>query len=98
MKQGAAQFFKRPVFEKIGGYDERIFLGEDIDIYWRLTKYAKQNDGSLSFIENPKVVTSPRRFDKMSLWDTMLLTHPIYILLNWKRTKPWRRWYDGSVR
>ena len=98
MKQGAAQFFKRPVFEKIGGYDERIFLGEDIDIYWRLTKYAKQNDGTLSFIENPKVVTSPRRFDKMSLWDTMVLTHPIYILLNWKRTKPWRQWYDGSVR
>ena len=98
MKQGAAQFFRREIFEEIGGYDERIYLGEDIDIYWRLTKYAKQNGGTLAFIEDPKVITSTRRFDKMSLWDTMILTHPVYILLNWKRSKPWRRWYDGSVR
>lgn len=98
MKQGAAQFFERSVFDALGGYDERIYLGEDIDIYWRLTKYAKQNDGSLAFIEEPKVITSPRRFDKMSIWDTMVLTHPVYILLNWKRSKPWRQWYDGSVR
>jgi glycosyltransferase involved in cell wall biosynthesis len=98
MKQGAAQFFKRHVFDAIGGYDERLYLGEDIDIYWRLTKYAKQNGGTLSLIEEPKVITSTRRFDKMSLWDTMILTHPIYIFLNWKRSKPWRQWYDGSVR
>lgn len=98
MKQGAAQFCRKTVFEEIGGYDERIYLGEDIDIYWRLTKYAKQKGGFLSFIDDPKVTTSPRRFDKMSLWDTMVLTHPIYILLNWKRSKPWRQWYDGSVR
>jgi hypothetical protein len=82
MKQGAAQFCRKTVFEEIGGYDETIYLGEDIDIYWRLTKYARQNDGFLSFIEDPKVITSPRRFDKMSLWDTMVLTHPVYILLN----------------
>lgn len=98
MKQGAAQFCRKDVFEELGGYDERIYLGEDIDIYWRLTKYAKQNGGTLSFIEDPKVITSTRRFDKMSLWDTMVLTHPVYILLNWKRSKPWGRWYDGSVR
>jgi GT2 family glycosyltransferase len=98
MKQGAAQFCKAAVFEQLGGYDERIYLGEDIDFYWRLTKFAKENGGSLAFIEEPKVTTSTRRFDKMSLWDTLVLTHPIYILLNWKRSGPWRRWYDGSVR
>jgi glycosyltransferase involved in cell wall biosynthesis len=98
MKQGAAQFFRRDVLDALGGYDERIYLGEDIDIYWRATKYAKQNLGKLEFIDEPKVITSTRRFDKMSLWDTMVLTHPVFILLNWKRSKPWRRWYDGSVR
>lgn len=98
MKQGAAQFCRKKVFEAIGGYDENIYLGEDIEFYWRLTEYAKQNGGSLSFIEEPKVITSTRRFDKMSLWETMVLTHPIYILLNWKRSKPWGKWYDGSVR
>ena len=98
MKQGAAQFFKRDAFDAIGGYDERIYLGEDIDIYWRLTKYARKTGDRLSFIEDPKVITSPRRFDKMGLWETMVLTHPVYILINWRRSKPWRQWYDGSVR
>jgi glycosyltransferase involved in cell wall biosynthesis len=98
MKQGAAQFCRKEIFEAISGYDESIYLGEDIDIYWRLTKYAKKKGGFLNFIDDPKVLTSPRRFDKMSLWDTMVLTHPVYILLNWKRSKPWRQWYDGSVR
>ena len=98
MKQGAAQFCRRSSFEAIGGYDERIFLGEDIDFYWRLTRYAKEKAGTLRFIEEPQVITSTRRFDKMSLWDTMVLTHPIYILINWKRSRPWAKWYDGSVR
>jgi glycosyltransferase involved in cell wall biosynthesis len=98
MKQGAAQFCRRDVFEQLGGYDERIYLGEDIDLYWRATSYARKNGGSLTVIEEPQVTTSTRRFDKMSLWDTMILTHPIYILINWKRSKPWTRWYDGSVR
>jgi hypothetical protein len=52
----------------------------------------------LSFITDPKVTTSTRRFDTMSVWKTVLLTHPIYIFLNWKRSGPWRQWYDGSVR
>jgi glycosyltransferase involved in cell wall biosynthesis len=98
MKQGAAQFCRRTVFAQLGGYDERIYLGEDIDFYWRLTKHAKATGGTVAYIEEPKVTTSTRRFDKMSIWDTMVLTHPIYILLNWKRKNPWRQWYDGSVR
>ena len=98
MKQGAAQFSRRSAFDAIGGYDERIFLGEDIDFYWRLTRFAKEKGGTLSFIEEPQVITSTRRFDKMSVWDTMILTHPIYVLINWKRSRPWAKWYDGSVR
>jgi glycosyltransferase involved in cell wall biosynthesis len=98
MKQGAAQFCRRSVFEKISGYDDMIYLGEDIDFYWRLTRFARENGGTLSFIEEPTVTTSTRRFDKMSFWETMVLTHPIYILINWRRSKPWKRWYDGSVR
>lgn len=98
MRQGAAQFCRRSVFNAIGGYDERIYLGEDIDFYWRLTKFAKNSGGHLSFIDEPKVTTSTRRFDGMSVCDTVLLTHPVYIFLNWKRSRPWRQWYDGSIR
>lgn len=98
MKQGAAQFCRKSVFDKLGGYDERIFLGEDIDFYWRLTAFAKREGGNLRFIEQPKVVTSTRRFDKMSIWKTLLLTNPLYILLNSRRASSWKDWYENAVR
>jgi glycosyltransferase involved in cell wall biosynthesis len=98
MKQGAAQFCRKSVFEEIGGYDETIFMGEDVMFYWRLSKFAKQKSGQLLFIENPKVTTSPRRFDRMSVWKTLLLTHPLFILLTAKRKKFWRDWYENAVR
>lgn len=98
MKQGAAQFCRKDVFEKLSGYDETIFLGEDIEFYWRLTKFAKENGGTLSYIDAPKVKTSARRFDNMSFLKTLVLTHPFYILLNKKRASAWKDWYEKAVR
>ena len=98
MKQGAAQFCRKSIFQELGGYDESVYLGEDIEFYWRLTKHAKQNGGTLAFIEEPRVTTSTRRFDKMSILKTLVLTHPIYILFNKKRAKAWKDWYENAVR
>lgn len=98
MKQGAAQFCRKSVFKEIGGYDETVFMGEDVMFYWRLSKYAKQKNGFLQFIENPKVVTSARRFDQMSVWKILLLTHPTFILFNRRRKSAWKDWYEKAVR
>lgn len=98
MKQGALQFCRKSVFEELKGYDETIYMGEDVMFYWRLSKFAKQKSGYLSFIENPKVITSARRFDRMSVWKTLLLTHPLFILLTSKRKKFWRDWYEKAIR
>lgn len=98
MAQGAAQFCRKSVFEKLNGYDQTIFMGEDIEFYWRLSKFAKQNGGYLHFIKHPKVITSARRFDKMSLWKTFLLTHPVFIRLAWRKKSFWNDWYEKAVR
>ena len=98
MAQGAAQFCRKPVFEELKGYDPTIFMGEDVEFYWRLSKYAKRNNGYLHFVEQPKVKTSARRFDKMSLWKTFLLTHPIFIRLTWRKKSYWKDWYEKVVR
>jgi glycosyltransferase involved in cell wall biosynthesis len=98
MAQGAAQFCRKSVFEELKGYDQTIFMGEDIEFYWRLAKYAKQNKGHLHFIEHPTVRTSARRFDKMSLWKTFLLTHPLFIRLTWRMESFWKDWYEKPVR
>jgi len=98
MKQGAAQFCRKAVFEKLNGYDKGIFVGEDIEFYWRLTKFAKQSKGHLSFIEHPKVRTSARRLDKTSLWKTFVLWNPMFIRLAWRKKSFWKDWYEKTIR
>jgi len=98
MAQGAAQFCRKSIFEELEGYDQTIFMGEDVEFYWRLSRFAKRNKGYLYFVEHPKVITSTRRFDKMSLWKTFLLTHPIFIRLTWRKKSHWKDWYEKAVR
>jgi glycosyltransferase involved in cell wall biosynthesis len=98
MKQGAAQFYRRTVFEKIGGYDTSIYVGEDLEFYWRMTKFARRSGAHLSFIENPKVKTSARRLDKTSLWKTFVHWNPIFIRLAWRKKSVWKDWYEKTFR
>jgi cellulose synthase/poly-beta-1,6-N-acetylglucosamine synthase-like glycosyltransferase len=98
MRQGAAQFCRRLVFEAIGGYDDTVYLGEDIEFYWELERHARETGCRVEFIREPKVLTSTRRFDRMSLFKTLVLTHPVYILINRKRAEAWKDWYDKAVR
>jgi len=98
MAQGATQFCRRSVFEKLGGYDRTIFVGEDVEFYWRLSRFAKQHKGHLQFINDPKVVTSSRRFNKMNVWRVLFLTHPIFIFLAWRKRGFWSDWYHKSIR
>jgi glycosyltransferase involved in cell wall biosynthesis len=98
MKQGAAQFCRKPVFERLHGYDQTVFMGEDVEFYWRLSKFARQNDGYLYFIDEPKVTTSSRRFDRMGLWKILLRTNPILMLMNWRKRSSWSDWYEEAIR
>ncbi len=98
MKQGAGQFCRRSVFETLGGYDESIFIGEDVEFYWRLSKFAKRKGGYLKFLADPKVITSSRRFNQMGIRKILLLTNPILILLTWRRKSVWKDWYEDTVR
>jgi glycosyltransferase involved in cell wall biosynthesis len=97
-KQGATQFCRARAFQEIGGYNDKIYMGEDVDFYWRLTRYAKQNQGHLFFIENPKVRTSARRFKEMSWWKILVLTHPLFMLPAAKSKRFWKDWYEKPVR
>lgn len=97
-RQGATQFYRREVFRELGGYDETIYIGEDVELHWRVAKLAKRQQGSVSFIKHPQVVTSGRRFDKMSLGKTLLLTNPLFIALAWRRKRFWKDWYEKAVR
>lgn len=100
-RQGALQFCRSSVFRELDGYDETIFVAEDIEFHWRLDKLAKQRGGHTAFIEEPKVLTSSRRFDRISLVRLirmLIMTHPATIFFAWRSPTQWKDWYDNAVR
>jgi len=98
MAQGATQFCRKDVFFALGGYDETLFMGEDVDFYWRLKRLARRQRGCVSFIEDVRVAPSARRFDQWGLWRTLIWTNPLFILLFRRRKAVWHGWYKEVPR
>jgi glycosyltransferase involved in cell wall biosynthesis len=98
MAQGATQFCRREAFEAVGGYDESLWMGEDVDFYWRLQKLAKRNHARVDFVRDICVSPSSRRFDRWPVWEILLRTNPLFILLFRRRRAAWKGWYDQLVR
>jgi glycosyltransferase involved in cell wall biosynthesis len=99
MSQGAAQFCRRDVFEALGGYDERLWMGEDVEFQWRLRRLARRTGGSHSVIRECRVVPSPRRFDQWPLWRTLVWTHPLAVTALARSSRFWRKgWYETPPR
>ena len=96
--QGATQFCRKDVFEQMGGYDERVWIGEDVDFYRSLKRSAKATGGAVRFIQRPRIQASSRRFDKWPVWKTLLWTNPLVIALLRRRKAFWPGWYRRPVR
>ena len=96
--QGATQFCRKSVFEEVGGYDEKAWIGEDADFFWALKKLAKRTGRTVRFIEGPRVQASSRRFDKWPLWKILVWTNPVFIALFRRRRAFWSGWYSRAVR
>ena len=98
MVQGPTQFCRASVFGQVGGYDERAWIGEDVDFYWSLKRFAKRTGGTVSFIRDPRVQASSRRFDTWPLWKVIVWTNPLFIALFRRRKGMWGGWYTHPVR
>lgn len=60
MAVGINLFCKRAVFERLGGFDEKIKVGEDIEMVQRFAKAGVKYE----VLEEPKIHTSVRRLRK----------------------------------
>lgn len=98
MAQGATQFCRRDVFRELHGYDESLWMGEDVDFHWRLKALARRRNARVAFLRHVWVVPSPRRFDQWPVWKILLFTNPLFALLFRRRRSAWRGWYDEVVR
>ena len=97
MRQGALQFCRSDIFSALSGYDDTIYVGEDIEFHWRLDKFAHERGGFTAFIEEPKVLTSSRRWDKMG-FRMLFIGHPVTIFLGWRVRSLWKDWYENAIR
>lgn len=93
MAQGATQFCRRNIYVSLGGYDESLYIGEDVDFYWRLKRMAKKLNKKVCFLRDLRVTPSCRRFNQWPVWKTLVWTNPIIILLLQRRKGTWRGWY-----
>lgn len=98
MAQGAAQFCRRDAFVELGGYDTSLFMGEDVDFFWRLRRFARQHGQRVRFLGDLRVIPSPRRFDQWPLWRILVWTNPVVILLFRRAQRFWAGWYDAPPR
>ena len=90
MAQGAVQFCRRDAFSAVGGYDESIYMGEDVDFYWRLGKLARSQGRRVRILRDVRAVPSARRFDQWSTSRVLVETNPLYITLFRRRRAAWR--------
>jgi glycosyltransferase involved in cell wall biosynthesis len=97
MAMGACQFCRRDLFDALGGYDETLFMGEDVDFVWRLGHLGRRRGRNTCFVRDFQVVPSSRRFDSWSVWRILLLTNPLLILALRRRRAIWRGWYGDSA-
>lgn len=98
MAQGAAQFCRASAFRDLNGYDESQFMGEDVDFYWRLRKLCARTGAHVQFLSDVKVVPSPRRFDTVPLWRTLVWTNPLFVWALRKSKSAWAQWYVTPPR
>jgi glycosyltransferase involved in cell wall biosynthesis len=98
MAQGATQFCRKEVFKSLGGYDETLYMGEDVDFYWRMKTFARRRHMFCCYVRAIRVEPSTRRFDKWPLWRIVLTTNPLSVLLFRRRKAAWRGWYAQAPR
>lgn len=98
MVQGSVQFCRRLAFDELGGYDERLFMGEDVDFAWRLQRLARRTGGRFVLIRDPPIEPSARRWDQWGLGKILFWTNPLVIAALGRRPGAWRGWYVDPPR
>lgn len=94
---GSFIFCDAAAFREIGGFDERLFASEEIDLSKRLKKLARKTGRRMVILRRHPLVTSARKLHLYSRREHGRLL--LKTLFNWRKTLGNRDschiWYDG---
>jgi glycosyltransferase involved in cell wall biosynthesis len=96
--QGGCQFCRRSALAELGGYDERLYMGEDVDFYLRLKRLARRRSGRVILIDDLQILPSTRRYDSRPAWTYLVWDNPLVIPWIQRRERAWGDWYRTPVR
>ncbi len=91
---GSYVFCHRQAWEEVGGFDERVYAGEEIFFSHRLKRWARQHGMRFRILTDHPVVTSARKVEWYGqwglLWHCVLLMRPGSV----KSRAACALWYD----
>ena len=75
---GGLYWCYRKDFEAVGGFNEDLIVGEDLDFAKRLKRHGKKDGRRLTKLRAAHITTSCRKFDRFGDWFVfrLLLLHP----------------------
>jgi len=59
---------QRADFDAVGGFDESLIVGEDLDFARRLRSHGRRDGRRLTMLREARVVASTRKFDRYGDW------------------------------
>lgn len=91
-------FCQRRDFQELGGYNEGVLFGEDVDLLTRLKKLGRGRGQKILRLKRVRAVTSMRKFDRFGDWHyfTVLARGLYAMFLPSKKFQEFARkyWYD----
>jgi len=94
---GSFIFCDAQAFRKLGGFDEKLFATEEIDLSRRLKRFARTMDKRIIILHQHPLLTSARKFELYARWEVIwFLTRTIVTFgRTLRRRESCQPWYDG---
>jgi glycosyltransferase involved in cell wall biosynthesis len=93
---GSFIFVETAAFRKIGGFNDKMFAAEELDLSKRLKKLAQETGKEIVILHSHPLVTSARKMRLYTIWDHLkLLAHVAFNRRALYQRESCTLWYDG---
>ncbi len=93
---GSFIFVEAATFRKIGGFSDKLFAAEELELSQRLKQLARETGRGIVILHRHPLVTSARKMRLYTIWDHFkLLVRVAFNRGALNRRKSCTLWYDG---